>query len=68
MGVVSILSSLLVFLTTLCNSKLNAHPYKLITWITLIDASFVMTFIFYSRMCQLDLPKVFTYTVINVFY
>jgi hypothetical protein len=68
MSVVSILSSLLVFLTTLFNSKLNAHPYKLITWIALVDASYVMIFIFYGRMCEFELPEVFTYTVVNVFY
>ena len=59
----------MMFVTTLFNSKLNAHPYKLITWITLIDASYVMIFVFYGRMCEMELPEVFTYTVIYpIFY
>ena len=59
---ISILSSLLVFITTLFNPKLNAHPNKLITVITLVDASYVMIFVFYGHMCELQLPELFTYT------
>ena len=60
---VSILSSLFVFLTTRFNPKLNAHPYKLITVITLVDASYVMIFVFYGHMCEWKLPEISTYTM-----
>ena len=65
---VSILSSLFVFLTTRFNPKLNAHPYKLITVITLVDASYVMIFVFYGHMCEWKLPEIFTYTMTFLSY
>ena len=67
-ALVSILSSLLVFLTTLFNPKLNAHPYKLITVITLVDASYVMIFVFYGHMCEWKLPEIFTYTTVFPYF
>jgi len=67
-AVISILSSLLVFLTTLFNPKLNTHPYKLITVITLVDAFYVMIFVFYGKMCEWKMPEIFTYSTFYPYF
>lgn len=59
----SVFLSLCVILTTMYNPKLNVHPYRLITMITCIDASYIVLFITYPNICTLKLPELFIRSV-----
>ena len=60
---ISIFGSLLVFLTTSWNEKLNTHPYKLVSFIALIDATYFLIYNTLDYTCQWDLNKIFSATV-----
>ena len=64
----SVLLSLCVILTTLYNVKLNSHPYGMITNITIIDASYIVIFGTYPRICQFQLPSLFVETIILPYF
>ena len=57
------LGSILVFMTTFWNKKLNTHPYKLVSAIALIDATFFLIFNTIDETCNLELYKIFSATV-----
>ena len=59
----SVLGSILVFMTTFWNKKLNTHPYKLVSAIALIDATFFLIFNTIDETCNLELYKIFSATV-----
>ena len=58
----SIVGSVLIFLTTLWNPKLQQHPYQLISLIALIDASYITVFNSFEYICFAELPYLFTKT------
>ena len=59
----SVVGSILVFMTTFWNKKLNTHPYKLVSAIALIDATFFLIFNTIDETCNLELNKIFSATV-----
>ena len=59
----SVAGSILVFLTSFWNEKLNTHPYKLVSAIALIDATFFLIFNTLDETCNLELNKIFSATV-----
>ena len=60
---VSVFGSIVVFLTTYWNEKLNSHPYKLVSLIALIDATYFMIFNTIDYTCVWDLNEIFSATV-----
>jgi hypothetical protein len=58
----SVVGSILVFLTTLWNVKLQSHPYTLISTIALIDATYFMIFNTFDETCELKLYQIFSAT------
>ena len=58
----SVIGSCLVFLTGIWNPKLSQHPYKLVSTIALIDATYFLIFNTLDEVCVLKLPTLFAYT------
>ena len=59
----SVVGSCLVFLTGIWNPKLSAHPYKLVSMIALIDATYFLIFNTIDEVCSFKLQTIFAYTV-----
>ena len=59
----SVLGSLFVFLTSFWNEKLLQHPYRLVSTIALIDATYFLIFNTLDEVCSLKLYQIFSYTV-----
>ena len=51
----SVVGSILVFLTGIWNPKLSQHPYKLVSMIALIDATYFLLFNTLDEVCALKL-------------
>jgi len=51
-------------MTTLWNEKLNTHPYKLISLIALIDATYFLIYNTIENICNFKLYTIFAYTVL----
>ena len=51
----SVVGSCLVFLTGIWNPKLSQHPYKLVSMIALIDATYFLLFNTLDEVCALKL-------------
>lgn len=58
----SVIGSCLVFLTCIWNEKLSQHPYKLVSTIALIDATYFLIFNTLDEVCNLRLQTLFAYT------
>ena len=58
----SVIGSCLVFLTGIWNPKLSQHPYKLVSTIALIDATYFLLFNTLDEVCHLKLQTIFAYT------
>ena len=56
MSILSVIFSLLVFMTTIWNKSLNVHPYNLVAFIALIEAAFYIAFISVENICLCRLP------------
>lgn len=59
----SIVFSLLVFMTTIWNKSLNVHPYNLVAFIALIEAAFYIAFVSVENICWAHLPQLWSWTV-----
>ena len=59
----SVLGSCLIFLTNFWNPKLSQHPYKLVSTIALLDATYFLLFNTLDEVCDLKLQTIFAYTV-----
>ena len=59
----SVVGSITVFMTGRWNSKLQQHPYRLISTIALIDAAYFLLFNTLDEVCELSLYKTFAATV-----
>ena len=58
----SVIGSCLVFLTGMWNPKLSQHPYRLVSTIALIDATYLVIYNTLDEVCVLKLQTVFAYT------
>ena len=58
----SVVGSCLVFLTGIWNPKLSQHPYKLVSMIALIDATYFLLFNTLDEVCDLKLQTIYAYT------
>ena len=58
----SVIGSCLVFLTGFWNPKLSQHPYKLVSTIALIDATYFLIYNTLDEVCDLKLQNLFAYT------
>ena len=54
---------MLVFLSTFWNEKLQQHPYRMISFIAIIDGIYLIILNTVEGTCSLGLYKVFTWTV-----
>ena len=58
----SVIGSCLVFLTGMWNPKLSQHPYRLVSMIALIDATYFLIYNTLDEVCSLKLQTIFAYT------
>ena len=58
----SVIGSCLVFLTGIWNPKLSQHPYKLVSMIALIDATYFLLFNTLDEVCNFKLQTIYAYT------
>ena len=58
----SVVGSCLVFLTGIWNPKLSQHPYKLVSMIALIDATYFLLFNTLDEVCNFKLQTIYAYT------
>ena len=63
LSILSVLGSLAIFLTSLWNEKLMQHPYRLVSIIALIDATYFLIFNTLDEVCALKLYQLYSYTV-----
>ena len=63
LSIITLICSFFVILAAWYNPKLTMHPYGLITLITIVDASYIMTFNIFGQLCNWHLPYVFTQTI-----
>ena len=59
----SVVGSITIFMTGMWNPKLAQHPYRLVSTIALIDATYFLLFNTLDEVCDLSLYKCFAATV-----